>query len=237
MKILAIDTSSNICSVAVLEDTDVIIEKHIEGQSTHSVKLMPLIDEILKSTNLSLYDFDIYSCSIGPGSFTGIRIGVSTIKAFSDVTSINIVGVNSLESLAYNVFNSNFKNDAKLICSMIDAKNDNVYFGMFEKENNTLKQILELKADNIENIIEYLKKYHSSKIIFVGNGCEKHQYLLQKHFSKSTFVEDKHNKQTATSVGISAFYNYKNGNYGDSNFLVPMYLKKSQAERALEGEL
>lgn len=236
MKILSIDTSSKICSVSILEDTDLVIEKHIENELTHSQKLMPLIDEILKATKLDLSDFDVYTCSIGPGSFTGIRIGVSTIKAFSDVTLIPVIGVNSLESLAYNVFNSNFKNDANIICSIIDAKNDNVYFGMFEKDENTLKQISALKADNIENIIEDLKKYSSSKIIFVGDGAEKYQYSILKHFSKSIFVEDKYNKQTSVSVGKAGFYHYAQGNYGDSNSIIPMYLRKSQAERAMEGE-
>lgn len=87
MKILSIDTSSKICSVAVLEDTDLIVEKHILDEKTHSQKLMPLIDEVLKSLKLDLSDFDLYACGIGPGSFTGVRIGVSTIKAFCDVTA------------------------------------------------------------------------------------------------------------------------------------------------------
>ena len=112
MKILSIDTSSKICSVAVLEDDNLITEKHIDDEKTHSQKLMPLIDEVLLSCNLSLYDFDLYTCCIGPGSFTGVRIGVSTIKAFNDVSSIPIASVSSLESLAYNTvdFTSHIKN-------------------------------------------------------------------------------------------------------------------------------
>lgn len=236
MKILAIDTSSKICSVAILEDTDIIIEKHIENELTHSQKLMPLIDEILKATNLTLSDFDLFACSIGPGSFTGVRIGVSTIKAFNDVTNIPISGVSSLESLAYNILDSNYINDANLICSMIDAKNDNVYFGIFERKENDFIQIEELEAKNINESIEILKKYHSSPILFVGDGAEKHQYNLLNYFSKATFVEDKCNKQTAISVGKAGFYHYQTGSCGDSNSITPLYLRKSQAERALEGE-
>ena len=135
MKILSIDTSSKICSVAVLEDTDLITEKHMLDEKTHSQKLMPLIDEVLKSLKLDLLDLDLFVCGIGPGSFTGVRIGVSTIKAFCDVTSIPVVGINSLESLAYNGLNTKYKKGSTIICSMIDAKNDNVYFDLFQIEN------------------------------------------------------------------------------------------------------
>ena len=85
MKILAIDTSSKICSVSILEDNDVIIEKHTNDEKTHSQNLMPLVDEIFKESNLSLDDMGLLSCCLGPGSFTGIRIGIATIKAFADV--------------------------------------------------------------------------------------------------------------------------------------------------------
>lgn len=236
MKILAIDTSSKICSVAVLEDTDLIIEKHIENELTHSQKLMPMVDKILKETKLTLADFDLFVCSVGPGSFTGVRIGVSTIKAFCDVTNVKVASVSSLESLAYNTLDSNYKNDANLVLSIIDAKNDNVYYGLFERKNDIFTPIEELGAKNIDEMIEILKKYHSSPILFVGDGAEKHQYHLLKHFKKSTFVEDKYNKQTSTSVGKAGFNHYLQGNIGDSNFITPIYLRKSQAERALEGE-
>ncbi|NLC87322.1 MAG: tRNA (adenosine(37)-N6)-threonylcarbamoyltransferase complex dimerization subunit type 1 TsaB [Clostridiaceae bacterium] len=171
------------------------------------------------------------------GSFTGVRIGVSTVKAFCDITSIPAVGINSLEGLAYNGLNSNYINKTNLICSIIDAKNDNVYFGMFEKDNNnTFSCIFEPSAQNIDDAIKQLKKYHSSHILFIGDGAEKYQYLISQIFSKATFVEDKHNSQTSTSFGKAAFHHYQMLDYGDSNSIIPMYLKKSQAERALEGE-
>lgn len=236
MKILAIDTSSKICSVSILEDTDLIIEKHIDNELTHSQKLMPLVDEVLKTNNLSLSDFDLFACSIGPGSFTGVRIGVSTVKAFNDVTNIKIAAVSSLESLAYNILDSNYKEDSKLVLSMIDAKNDNIYYGLFERKDDIFTPIEELGSKNIDEMIDILKNYHSSPILFVGDGAEKHQYHLLNHFSKATFVEDRLNKQTSISVGKAGFNHYINNNVGDSNFITPLYLRKSQAERALEGE-
>ena len=101
MKILAITTSSNNCSVAILEENTVINELNIENTKTHSETLMPLLEKLLEQTNLSLADIDYLACDIGPGSFTGIRIGVSTIKAISEIKSIPICPVSSLEGLAY----------------------------------------------------------------------------------------------------------------------------------------
>lgn len=87
MKILSIETSGKVCGVALAEDDKLIKEKIIEDENTHSVKLMPLLDELLKETNVKISDIDLFACDIGPGSFTGIRIGVSTVKAFLDVTN------------------------------------------------------------------------------------------------------------------------------------------------------
>lgn len=237
MKILAITTSSKICSVAVLEDTDVIIEKHIDDGSTHSQKLMPMIEETLKECNLALADFDLFACSVGPGSFTGVRIGVSTIKAFCDVTDVKASSVSSLEGLAYNTLNSNFYDDTNIVCSLIDAKNDNVYCGIFKKENNSFTQLEDLYAKSINEILDILEKYSSSSILFVGDGAMAHKYTILERFSKTTFIEKELNDETAISVGKAAFDKYNKGIYGDSSSISPLYLRKSQAERTLEGEI
>ena len=105
MKVLAIDTSSKICSVSILEDDIILISLYNDDEKTHSVKLMPMINEAFQKTNLTLDDISLLACCIGPGSFTGVRIGIATIKAFADVKKIPTIGVTSLESLAYNVEN------------------------------------------------------------------------------------------------------------------------------------
>lgn len=237
MKILAITTSSKICSVAILEDKDLILEKHIDDGATHSQKLMPMVEEILKESNLTLSDFDLFACSIGPGSFTGVRIGVSTIKAFCDVTNVKVTSISSLEGLAYNTLNSNFYDDTNIVCSLIDAKNDNVYCGIYKKENNSFIQLEDLYAKNINEILEILNKYTSSSILFVGDAAITHKYTILERFSKTTFIEKELNNETATSIGIAAFDKYNKGIYGDSNSITPLYLRKSQAERTLEGEI
>ena len=237
MKILAIDTSSEICSIAVLKDRDLITKRDLNNSLTHSQKLMPMLDEVLKSCKLKLNDFDLLSCCIGPGSFTGVRIGISTIKAFNDVTNIPIVGVNSLESLAYNTLNTNIYDNTDIICSLIDARNDNVYCGIFQKNNNELIQLEDLYAKNIDEVMDILKKYSSKSILFVGNGALAHKYKILQNLSKTTFVEKELNDQTASSIGQLAYNKYLKKETKDSSSLHPLYLRKSQAERNLDGEL
>ena len=228
MKILAIDTSSKICSVSILDDKNIVIEKHNDDEKTHSQKLMPLIDELLKESNLNLDNIDLLACCQGPGSFTGIRIGISTVKAFSDVKNIPIIGVTSLESLAYNIKSQG------LIASLIDAKHDNVYFGLYElTSDNVYKTIIEPISDSIINVITILKKY-SENITFVGDGSVIQKQVLQNEFSNCKFASNSENAQTSTSVGLSAFDKFHENGYVDKFTLSPIYLKKSQAEINLE---
>lgn len=228
MKILAIDTSSKICSVSVLEDANVIIEKHNDDEKTHSQKLMPLIDETLKEVNLTLDNIDLLACCLGPGSFTGIRIGISTVKAFADVKNIPIIGVTSLESLAYNIENEG------LIASIIDAKHDNVYFALFNLSNGNYQTIVEPTSGEISNFIPLLQQY-DERITLIGDGAEVHKNLLSKEIHNPVFASETQNNQTSISIGKSAYNKYNCDNYIKEYSVSPIYLKKSQAEINLEN--
>ena len=230
MKILAIDTSSKICSVSILEDNNLIIEKHNDDEKTHSQKLMPLIDELFKESNLTLDNIDLLACSQGPGSFTGIRIGISTVKAFADVKNIPIIGTTSLESLAYNIDTDG------LIATLIDAKHDNVYFALYELKDNTYKNVIEPISDTIDNVVQLLKNY-SDTITFVGDGSEVHKDLLVNEFKNCAFASTAQNIQTSISIGKSAYDKFKDSSYQPEYTLSPIYLKKSQAEINLENSL
>lgn len=164
------------------------------------------------------------------GSFTGLRIGISTVKAFSDVTNIPIVGISSLESLAYNI-----KNDGLIAC-MIDAKNDNVYFALYNLENNIYTLVENPTANNISSIITLLKKYNDRNITFVGDGSIIHKDTITQNFNKVEFATENQNIQSSISIALAAFDKFKAGFTQNSNTLSPLYLRKSQAERALDGE-
>lgn len=222
MKILSIDTASNLCTVALLEDENCIKEIIVNDARNHSEKIMPVIEQILQETNLTLKDINLIVCDKGPGSFTGIRIGVGTVLAFQDSLNIPCVGISSLEALAYNV-----KQDG-LICSLIDAKNNNLYFGLFKLENNEYTQIGDFEFKTVSEIIDLLKQYQTP-ITFVGDGATFHKDFIQENFDNCLFCEQ--NGLSSYSLGIAGLNTYKKG---IQTSLMPLYLRKSQAERTLE---
>lgn len=218
MKILAIDTSSSICSTAILDDEILIDKNELNDGRTHSENLMPLVDELLKRNNINTKDINLIACSVGPGSFTGIRIGVATIKAIAEVLNIKVAGVTSLENLARNV------KDADTIVSLIDARNNQVYCGIFDKNYNKKEDYI---ADDINEVITKLKKYNN--ITVVGNGAILHRELLQENLENVEFSNL--NEQSAENVGKLGYKKYLENNLCDADTIVPIYLRKSQAER------
>ena len=222
MKILSIDTASDLCTVAILENENCIKEIIVNDARNHSEKIMPVIEQALQKANLKLKDIDLFVCDKGPGSFTGIRIGVGTVLAFQDSLNIPCVGISSLEALAYNV-----KQDG-LICSLIDAKNNNVYIGLFKSTNNEYSQIYNLEFKTIDEAIAILREFNTP-ISFVGDGAITHKDLLKNNFENCSFSAK--NKLSSYSLGIAGFNTYKKG---IQTSLMPLYLRKSQAERALE---
>ena len=216
MKILCVDTSSKLCGVAILEDTTLIKKIELDNGLTHSESLMPLIKQILQECNLTLNDIDLLVSDIGPGSFTGIRIGIATVKAFADSLNIPCIGINSLETLAYNV-----QKDS-LICSTIDCKNDNCYFALYELKNGIYKELEPPKAESISDVLDLLNtKYQKQNITFVGDGI--------KENSISNYLDIK-------NLGIAGFNKFVSNDKNGEEIL-PMYLKKPQAERQLEEKL
>ena len=236
MKTLCIDTSSKICAVAILDNDKLIREIELNNGLTHSESLMPIIKNIFEETNLTLNDINLLICDIGPGSFTGIRIGIATVKAFSDSFNIPIIGVSSLTGLAYNV-----KNEG-LICSLIDCKNNNCYYSLYNLKDSTYTLLVEPTADSIENCIKLLNyKYNNKKITFVGDGSLIYkEYILNACNNNSIYFSD--NKLNDISVvnlglaGIDIFnINNKDNKSNNSNYdILPLYLKKPQAQRQLE---
>ena len=218
MKILSIDTSSSNCATALLEDDKLIDENSLNNGLTHSENLMPLIDELLKKNNIELKDIDLISVSIGPGSFTGIRIGIASIKAMAEVYNIKIASVTSLETLA-----RLDESDKNKIC-LIDAKNNQVYFGVFDKEYNLVE---EYRADDIENLIDIMKKYDNS--IAIGNGAILHKELLENNIKGIEVLENC--LQTAENTGKIGYKKFLNSTLENADTITPFYLRKSQAER------
>lgn len=214
MLILAISTSSDTCSVSILEDENCIQELNIINQRTHSENLLPLINEVFETTKLSLQDIGLIACDNGPGSFTGIRIGISTVKAIAEAKSIPVIESSALEALSYNVVD-----ESEYIASLIDARNNQVYCGIFDGNHNLVDEYM---ADDILNVIENIQKYNS--LLFVGDGFDRHKELFTQEKVYDNVVHSK-------NIGLNAYKKFKNGIRQTADEIKPMYLRKSQAER------
>lgn len=182
MKILAIDTSTKNASAAI-QNNDKIISKNICNEVTHSEKLLPLIDECLVESNISIKAIDLFACSNGPGSFTGIRIGLSTIKALAHVNNKNIIAISSLLVLAFSLYKrvelkDKLENGKKVnICSLIDAKNDRVYYCVYSFSNINgklhIEKLCNISNDYIDEAMQNILNLKLDSIYFCGDYITK----------------------------------------------------------------
>ena len=237
MKILSIDTSSKIASIAIIEDGKILDEMHILSEEEHSQTLMPMIEKLFKDNNMDLDDIDVIGCSRGPGSFTGIRIGIATAKAFSDAKNIPLIGIDSLEALAYSVVIEKENTDCEIL-AMINAKNNNVYAATYIVNNGKLSMVKNAEIMNITETVSYID---FKKQVFIV-GCEDEESirkLIQAEASSERAISGdecnfefiKDTMPTAACIGIAAYEKYKNGVIDE--IIVPLYLRKPQAERNL----
>lgn len=230
MKVLAIDTSSIVATVAIMDDQKLICEYTVNHKKTHSQKLMPLIDEVLKSCELKINDIDLFAVSIGPGSFTGLRIGVATIKAFAHALNKPLIGISTLDALALNgsYFNG-------IICPIIDGNGDQVYTSLYKWENNNIKIQSDYLAISIYELIDILKE-KNEQVIFVGDGVNVFKDIIKEKMSNlSQFGMQYNLLNKASFVAQLAIEKYNSGYVDDYMTLTPIYLRKSQAERMLEN--
>ena len=231
MKILGIDTSSNASSVAVIEDNKLICEYTVNTKTTHSQKLMPMIENMLSMSGINIKEIDAIAICIGPGSFTGLRIGMATAKAISHVNNLPIIGINSLEILAGNMDLCN-----KKICSILDAQRNQVYTGRYKFENGNIVEIQPVDVVEIENLLEEISK-DSDEWILVGEAVYKYEDKI-KEIKNIDIPAPSHNVTKASSLCAIAIKKYNNNidihNCYDIN---PMYIRKSQAEVQYEEKM
>lgn len=205
----------------LFEDDKLIKENILDNGRTHSENFMPLVKKTLEETNVGLDEIDYMGVVVGPGSFTGIRIGIASCKAMAEVKNIKIIPITSLESLA-----TNEKGQSDVICSMIDARNNQVYCGMFD---NNLKKVEEYIADDINDVLEFIKNYDN--VVFVGDGTVLHRDLIEEKMKDKNIKFSANNKQNVLSLGIITFQKINEGGFLSADEIIPMYLRKSQAER------
>ena len=225
MKILALETSAKAVSAAVTEDGKVLASGYQDTGLTHSRTLMPIVEHILKNTDLTVQDCDVIAVAAGPGSFTGIRIGVSAAKGLAFAAEKPAVGVSTLAAMARNVAWL----DGLVICAM-DARRQQVYNALFQAENGTLTRLTPDRAISLEDLAAEVKGDQRPKII-VGDGAR----LCYKSGSEqglSCRMAPPHLvRQSAVSVALEAEALAKDGHLATAQDLQPVYLRPAQAQR------
>lgn len=230
MIVLSIDSSSKVATVAILKDDVLLGEYILNDKREHSVILVPLIENLLKECNLTIDDIDGYVVSKGPGSFTGLRIGMATVKGMSFGNNKPYISISSLDALAYNLISFN-----GIICPIMDALRENVYTALYKNNNDNLEKIMDYTAMDIDKLVDLLKTKNED-VIFVGDGVYKHKQYICDNFPKAHFAPTHLNIIRASSLGELGLKSLKDGICDDSNSS-PIYLKKPQAERELERRL
>lgn len=225
MKILAIDSSAKTASVAVIENGTLISECFVNAGLTHSRTLMPMIDNALSQADMKIDEIDALCVNNGPGSFTGIRIGVAAVKGLAMCDNKPCCGVSTLEAAAYN-----FTDENCIICVSMDARCNQVYTALFKAENNQIERLCEDKAVSIDDLCTELSLYND-KIILAGDGAE----ICYKSFSDklANVVLSGENRRYQRAYG-TALAAINNNNFNDSSMLAPVYLRLPQAERELK---
>jgi tRNA threonylcarbamoyladenosine biosynthesis protein TsaB len=221
MLTLAFDTSSRTAAVAVLRDDTILYESIVNTGLNHSEVLMPEIDYACMRVGIKISDINLFACTLGPGSFTGLRIGVSTLKGLMLATGTPAAGVSSLAAVVLNLGTT-----SKLICSMIDAGRGQVYVAYFKyNDKNILRQISEEKAVNPQEIINNTDK----NTLFVGDGAIKYADIIKNIKSEVSIASDLQHYIRASAVGILGRKKFAEKDLLDASTLVPVYLRSADA--------
>lgn len=215
--ILNIETATKVCSVAIGEDGKVIAEAEIRGQQSHAGSLTLLIEQCLTEIGRTMQDLDAVAVSHGPGSYTGLRIGLSTAKGICYALEKPLITVNTLAALA-NVTAIHFPDDNAVYCPMIDARRMEVYTAIFDKNGEQLKETQPLIVENEDYFETYFN--NNQTIIFSGDGAEKCQVLIDNKNAKFVIQEN-----TAVGMVRIAERLFNENNFADLAYSSPFYLK------------
>jgi len=231
MKILGIDTATESASCAVIESGKVLGEIVYNYKKQHSVILMEMIDSILKNLKLDITDIDAFAVSEGPGSFTGLRIGAAVVKGLSQGTGKPLVGVSTLDSLAFNMAFS-----SGIICPIMDALRGNVYTALYEFENEILVRKTDYLAISVDELIGMLDG-KNSPVCFIGDAVSLYRVKLSQNVREARFAPLHLNVAKAASLAELGMIRLEGEGSSDLHTFAPFYLRKSQAEREYEKRL
>lgn len=226
MKILAIDTSSMVASAAVVDDDKLVAEYIINHKKTHSEQLMPIIEQVLQGCGTSIGEIDAVAVASGPGSFTGLRIGAATAKGLAHACGIKIIGVPTLDGLAFNL-----PYCQGIICPIMDARRNQVYTALYKWDQGSFYKLKPYCAMAISELLEDLR-IRGERVVFLGDGVPVHRDIIKNVLGdRAEFAPRNAGRQRASSIAELAMEALRRGEGQSGDAFVPFYLRKSQAER------
>jgi len=231
MKILAIDSSATAASAALVEDGKVLGEFYINTRLTHSQTLMPMVDEVLKCTQTELADVDLFAVSAGPGSFTGVRIGVASVKGLAMAQGKPCVGVSTLEAIARNL-----EHVEGTVCAVMDARCQQVYNAMFTARGGELERLTPDRALSVEELSQECENY-AKPLFLVGDGAKLCYNKERFRELGAVLPPEPLVYQRACGVAKAAARVFAQGGAVSAAALMPFYLRLPQAERELKKRL
>ncbi|MCX7792823.1 MAG: tRNA (adenosine(37)-N6)-threonylcarbamoyltransferase complex dimerization subunit type 1 TsaB [Thermodesulfovibrionales bacterium] len=221
MRILAIETSTVLGGIAIVDDKVLISEIRLNVSVEHSERLLPEIAHLIKASGLSIEDIDAFAISTGPGSFTGLRVGMATAKGLSFASGKPLIAVSTLEAMAWNLPYTHYP-----VCTVLDARRNQVFMALFKwKEENfiTLKEPSVIERNRLPDIVREI--VNSERVILIGNGCD--FYKERKEF---LIPQGHHILPSPANVAFLGLRIAREGRFSDPLTLTPLYLRKSQAE-------
>ena len=231
MRILAIDTTASPVSAALVNDGFLEGEFFLNVKTTHSQTLMPIVDELLKMTNTKIDDIDLFAVDAGPGSFTGVRIGVSSVKGITLPLSKPCAAVSTLEAMAYSM---PYRDG--IVCAAMDARCSQVYNALFMLDDGKLQRITEDRAISIEDLNKELGCYEENSIYLVGDGAELCYNAFGAEYPLMELVPMNIRYQHAYGTAMAAEKMAEENRLCSSDELMPIYLRVPQAERELKAK-
>lgn len=229
MRILALDSSGLVATVAIIEEEQTIAEYTVNYKKTHSQTLLPMLDEIVRMTEFDLSTVDAIAISGGPGSFTGLRIGAATAKGLGLALNKPLINIPTVDGMAYRMYGCQ-----GLICPMMDARRDQVYTGIYRWEQGVFRVVEPQMAISVQELIEKLNQY-GEPVAFLGDGVPVYQAQLNEGLKVTFDIAPPHmNRQSAAAVGALGIKYYQEGKIETAMEHRPDYLRLSQAERERE---
>lgn len=226
MKILGLDSSGLVASVAVVEDDNLLAEYTVNYKKTHSQTLLPMLDAIAGMIELDLNTLDAIAIAGGPGSFTGLRIGSATAKGLGLALKKPLIQIPTVDGLAYNLCGA-----GDLVCPLMDARRNQVYTGLYAFDGMKIETLLAQRAAGVEEILQQVNEL-AQKVVFLGDGVAVYQEQIHFHCQVPFSFAPAHlNKQRAASVAALGQQYYRQGMLQQADLHRPDYLRLPQAER------